>query len=79
MAMINKYPDRYFTQLCRLVPKEITTHLQNDTTVDITYRSIAEVKQALLDEGMTPRQIAAIEATMPETGKLLDDDEEDHD
>jgi hypothetical protein len=76
LTMIHKYPDLYFQQLCRLIPKEINTSLKQDTNVNVTYRTIAEVKQTLLDEGMTPKQIATIEAMMPETGKPLDDEVE---
>ena len=76
----NHHPELYFQAVTKLLPKEVRTHLSNDTTVDITYRTIDEVKQALEMEGMSRTQIAAIAALMPDTGKPLDEeahDEED--
>jgi hypothetical protein len=79
LAMCKQFPELYFQALTRLVPKQINTSLRQDTTVDITYRTMNEVKQALLDAGMAPTQIRQLEAMMPDTGKPLDDEEAAHD
>jgi hypothetical protein len=63
--MVHKFPELYFQALMRLVPKEINTRLQNDTTLDITYRTMSEVKDAMLAEGMTPKLILDIEKMLP--------------
>ena len=55
--MCTKFPELYFQSLMRLVPREVNTRLQQDTNVNLTYHTIAEVKQALLEEGMTPKEI----------------------
>jgi hypothetical protein len=76
----NKHPEVYFTAaVAKLIPKVIRTSTQSETTVDITYRTVDEVKQALLDAGMAPTQIRQLEAMMPDTGKPLDDEEAAHD
>ena len=77
LAMIQKYPELYFQALMKLLPREVNTRLQNDTTLDITYRTIAEVKHALEESGMPRTQIAAIAALMPDTGKPLDEEARD--
>ena len=68
----NHHPELYFQAVTKLLPKEVRTHLSNDTTVDITYHTIDEVKQALEMAGMSRTQIDAIAALLPDTGKPLD-------
>lgn len=65
LTMVHKFPELYFQALMRLVPKEINTRLQNDTTLDITYRTMSEVKDAMLAEGVTPKLISDIEKMLP--------------
>jgi hypothetical protein len=72
----NRHPEIFFQAIVKLIPREINTSLRQDTTVDITYRTIDEVKQALEMEGMSRKQIAAIAALMPDTGKPLDEEED---
>jgi hypothetical protein len=73
-TVANKHPELFFSAVVKLLPKEVRTSIQNDTTVDITYRTIDEVKQALEMEGMSRTQIAAIAALMPDTGKPVDEE-----
>ena len=51
--------------IVKLIPKEVRTHLQNDTTLDITYRTMDQVRDAMLAEGMTPKLISDIEKMLP--------------
>jgi hypothetical protein len=79
LAMCKQFPELYFQALTRLVPKQINTSLRQDTNtnVNVTYTTVAEVKQALLEEGMTPTQIRQLEAMMPDTGKPIDEEARD--
>ena len=77
LTMCTKFPELYFQSLMRLVPREVNTRLQQDTNVNLTYHTIAEVKQALLEEGMTPKEIRQLESLLPDTGKPLDEEEHD--
>jgi hypothetical protein len=79
LTMVHKFPELYFQALMRLVPREINTSLRQDTNVNLTYRTIAEVKQALLDEGMTPKEIRQLESLLPDTGKPIDEEAHDDD
>jgi hypothetical protein len=56
----NRHPEIFFQAIVRLIPKEINTRLQNDTTVDFTYRTVSEVKDAMLEAGFSNQTIAAI-------------------
>ena len=50
----------------KLIPKE--THLQQQSTIDIgvtSYSSLQEVREAMLENGMSPKMIAAIESQLP--------------
>lgn len=42
----------------------IKSHRILESTVNITYRSLAEVRAAMLDAGMSPKQIEAIASTL---------------
>jgi hypothetical protein len=64
--MVHQFPELYFQALMRLVPREVNTHLQQDTTIDVTvYRSVDEVKNAMLKSGMSSNTITAIQAMLP--------------
>ena len=78
----NKYPVAFFKSLARLLPQEIRTQSLSESTLEIAYafRSIEDVKVALLDAGMTPTQVRQLEALMPDTGyQKQDTDEGGHD
>jgi hypothetical protein len=77
----NKHPELFFQAVVKLIPRELHTSLRQDTSVEYTFRTIDEVKQALEMGGMSRNNIEAIAALMPDTGKPLDDahDEEDVD
>jgi hypothetical protein len=65
LAMVHKYPELYFQALMRLVPKEINTHLQQDTTIDVTLcRTTDDVKRDMKNLGMSQRQIEQIESIL---------------
>ena len=65
ITVANKHPELFFQAIAKLIPKEIKTHLQQDTTIDVTYRTTAEVKTAMADAGMSQKQIEMIEAMLP--------------
>ena len=78
----NKYPVAYFKALTRLIPQEIRTQSLSESTVEIAYafHSVADVKAAMLDAGMTPKQIRQLETMMPDVGyQKQDTDEGGHD
>jgi hypothetical protein len=47
------------------LPKEVRTHLSNETNINATFRSISEVKRAMEESGMTPKLISEIEGLLP--------------
>jgi hypothetical protein len=61
----NKYPVAYFKALTRLIPQEIRTQSISDSTVEIAFHSISDVKVALLESGLTPKQVRQLEAMLP--------------
>ena len=65
LTMVHRYPELYFQALMRLVPKEINTHLQQDTTIDVTlFRTTDDVKRDMENLGMSQRQIEQIESIL---------------
>ena len=64
-TVANKHPELFFSAVCKLIPKELRQSISTDTTFDITYRSVAEVKSAMLAEGLSEKQIKMIEAMLP--------------
>ena len=77
IAVANKHPELFFSAVVKLLPKEVRTHLSNDTTVDVTLRTMNDVRRALEAEGFGSKQIRQLESLLPDTGKSLDDDAED--
>ena len=71
ITVANKHPEVFFQAIAKLIPKEIKTHLQQDTTIDVTYRTVEKVKNAMLDAGMSQREIAQLETILP---RSLDED-----
>jgi hypothetical protein len=71
----NKHPELFFSAIVRLIPRELHTSLRQDTSVDITYRTMSEVKRAMEAEGMSPQFIASVESLLPVP---INDDEEAH-
>ena len=65
----NKHSVAFFKALTRLIPQEIHTQSEK-STVEIAYafHSVADVKAAMLDAGMTPKQIRQLETMMPDVG-----------
>ena len=66
ITFCNKHPTEFFAALMQLIPKE--THLQQQSTIDIgvtSYSSLQEVREAMLENGMSPKMIAAIESQLP--------------
>jgi hypothetical protein len=64
VTVANKHPELYFQAIAKLIPHEIKSHRILESTVDVTYRTIEEVKQAMEMEGMTHKQISPIEAVL---------------
>ena len=64
-SVANRHPELFFQAVCKLIPKELRQSISTDTTFDITYHSVSEVKSAMLAEGMTPKQIEMLEAMLP--------------
>lgn len=60
-----EFPQLFFQALTRIIPKEVRQHLHQDTQIDITFNSVADVERAMLDAGMSRQQIAAIEKILP--------------
>jgi hypothetical protein len=77
IAVANKHPELFFSAVVKLLPKEVRTHLQSDTNISATFHTISEVKRALEAEGFGSKQIAAIEAMLPDTGKPLEEEARD--
>jgi hypothetical protein len=46
-----------------MIPRQIS--MQSDTTVDLTYHSVDDVKRALEAAGMPLKQIEQLEAMLP--------------
>lgn len=75
LAMCTQFPDIYFQALMRLVPREVNTSLRQESTLDITYRTVSEVRRALEESGMPLKQIEAIAAMAGvENGKPVDEE-----
>jgi hypothetical protein len=78
----NKYETEFFAALVgKLIPKQ--TLVQSDATIDIgvTYSSLQQVRDAMLESGMAPSIVAAIESQLPLTSneKQIEHTEEPHD
>ena len=73
ISVANRHPELYFQAITKLVPKQIQTHLQQDTTI-VSFHSTADVIRAMELEGMTPRQIKSIKSMLP---MPLEQDEEE--
>ena len=48
-TVADRHPELFFQAVVKLIPKEVRQHLQQDTTIDVTYRTAAEVKTAMLE------------------------------
>jgi hypothetical protein len=73
----NKHPELFFSAIVRLIPRELHTSLRQDTTVDVTLRTMNDVRRALEAEGFGSNEIRQLESLLPTTGKPLNDDAED--
>jgi hypothetical protein len=63
--MANKNIDLFCAMLTKLIPRQINTQVESTIGVDVVYRSVEEVKNAMQDAGMSHKEIAAIEAMLP--------------
>ena len=61
--LANEHIGLFCSLFGKSIPKFIQT--QSDTTLNVTYRSIEEVKLAMQASGLTLRQISQIEAMLP--------------
>lgn len=62
----------FLALLSRLIPRQINSQVKSTIGINIEYRSIAEVKNAMLEAGMTVKQIEAIENALP-TDDILEE------
>ena len=66
VTVANRHPELFFSALAKLIPHEIKSHRISESTIDVTvYRSVDEVKNAMLDAGMSSNTITAIQAMLP--------------
>ena len=72
-TVANCHPELFFQAVSKLLPKEVRTHLSQDTVVDFTFRTMNEVRRAMEAEGLTPKLISEIESLLP--GPINDDEE----
>jgi hypothetical protein len=72
----NRFPDKYAQMLCKLLPQEIHTQ-ETEFKTEVTYNSVAEVKAALEDAGLTLKQIEQLESMLPVTSNVHNEDEND--
>ena len=64
-TVANRHPSCFSSALQVTAPRNQHT-LATDTTIDVTvYRSVDEVKNAMLDAGMSSNTITAIQAMLP--------------
>jgi hypothetical protein len=82
----NKHSVAFFKALTRLIPQVQEIHKQSlsEASVEISYafHSVADVKAALLDAGLSREQVHQLESMMPDASYQQlkpDTDEEDHD
>ena len=62
----NKHQTEFFAALSKMIPKE--QFLQQQSTIDIgvtSYSSLQKVREAMLESGLSPRAVAAIESQLP--------------
>ena len=66
----NKHPVAYFKALAETYSSGNPYAILTESTVEIAYafHSVADVKAAMLDAGMTPKQIRQLETMMPDVG-----------
>ena len=80
-TVANRHPELFFTAVSRLLPKEVRTHLQSDSTigVNVVFETVDQVAAELERSGMTHQQVKQIQALLPmpiieENGKQLDEE-----
>ena len=64
-TIANNYPVQYLQVLSKFIPQQINA--QTETTVEIVYNSIDDVKRALEDAGMPLKQIEQLKSYSPST------------
>ena len=72
----NKHPEIFFSAVVKLIPREVHTHLSNETNINATFRTISEVKRAMEAAGFGSNEIRQLESMLP---MPVHDDEEAHD
>jgi hypothetical protein len=78
-TVANKHPELFFQALAKLIPHEIKSHSISESTVDIAFHSLDQVKMAMLNEGFSTKQVQAIEKMLPLTGNEQVVDDQLHD
>jgi hypothetical protein len=78
LATQRKFPLQYFSAIAKLVPHEIRSQSLSQSSIEVVYRSVEDVKLALLQSGLTQKEVDALSAALPR-GDVLEievDDEE---
>ena len=73
--LANEHIGLFCSLFGKSIPKFIQT--QSDTTLNVTYRSIEEVKLAMEQAGMSIKQIAQLEAMLPVNDMKIEDPTEE--
>ena len=68
IGVANEHPVAFCNLFSKLIPRHVYT--QTETTVDIQYRTVDEVKEAMADAGWTPQQIETIQSMLPNTDDI---------
>jgi hypothetical protein len=62
----NKHETEFFVALTKLIPKQTLVDTQSTIDRGVTsYSSLQQVREAMLESGMSPKTVAAIESQLP--------------
>ena len=62
----------FCTLFGKILPRHVHTQTESTIGVDVVYRTVDEVKRAMLDAGMTPQQIEYLEKMLPVSDVIED-------
>ena len=64
-SVANKHPELFFSAVVKLIPRELHTHLSNETNINAAFHTVSEVKRALEAEGFNSDAIRQLESMLP--------------
>jgi hypothetical protein len=89
VTVANKHPELFFQAVSKLLPKEVRTHLQSDSTigVNVVFETVDQVAAELERSGMSHQQVNQLKRMLPMPvidnepldEELHDEDRDDHD